>query len=232
MAPTLSNALRVIYGDISRVRTFEGLFNILCFRGVFYGSDYAREDLKWLDGYDGWMATREGYSGRKGSNYFVNKSAYGFVSHQRSVSLIDNDYRRLQASKRAQWSLMIDNQSSSRDVFDFLRSIDNIGLLTPLLIVGDLAQANIISQPTVEDMAYFIHNEDWRAVGAMQHLGIISSNPDEHDIVIALSDLNQSITNEFTQDELNQMGYDLVTLEHGLCQFTRLMDRKSSNRRI
>ena len=53
-APTVVKAFDVIYRNTDDLCTRAGLFNVLMFRGVFYGSPFAKNDLRWFNTLDEW----------------------------------------------------------------------------------------------------------------------------------------------------------------------------------
>jgi hypothetical protein len=85
-APMIIKALETIYSTPDRLRTPVGFWNLLIYRGVFYGSPYATNDLQWFDSLEEWEAyfkdstkTKEGdKEGYYVNIYYVNICAYGF----------------------------------------------------------------------------------------------------------------------------------------------------------
>ena len=72
-APTCILSRKLIYNDPEWLKTSIGFWNVLCFRGVFYGSDFARQDGCYFDDLDDWKA----FSKDKQPSYFVVKTTYG-----------------------------------------------------------------------------------------------------------------------------------------------------------
>ena len=79
-APTVLQALSTIYAHPEHLLTPEGLWNILMFQGVTYGSCYVENNLEWFDSCDEWEAyydaSTDSVKGDK-LQYFLNKCAYG-----------------------------------------------------------------------------------------------------------------------------------------------------------
>ncbi|KIJ90881.1 hypothetical protein K443DRAFT_14871 [Laccaria amethystina LaAM-08-1] len=80
-APTHIRSRDSIYDDPAWLRTSVGFWNVLCFCGVFYGSEFACEDGHHFDDLDDWKA----FSKDKPESYFVVKSAYGSLQGDRSI---------------------------------------------------------------------------------------------------------------------------------------------------
>ena len=53
-APTMKRAMEVLYSDHNRLLTSQGFANVLAFRGIFYGSDFARDDFQYFDSREEW----------------------------------------------------------------------------------------------------------------------------------------------------------------------------------
>ena len=100
----------------------------------------------------------------------------------------------------------------------------NIGKLVALLICGDLANAGVVEQPTVKQMARLMFDVDKGAILGLQCLGIISSkDPSLQQVEIGLSFLHNYLETNLTAEEKELIGYGIDMLEHGLCKYTRLV---------
>jgi hypothetical protein len=53
-APTMKRAIEVLYSDHDRLLTSQGFANVLAFRGIFYGSDFARNDFQYFSSKEEW----------------------------------------------------------------------------------------------------------------------------------------------------------------------------------
>jgi hypothetical protein len=54
-APTMKRAMEVLYSDHNRLLTSQGFANILAFRGIFYGSDFAQsDDFRYFNNKEEW----------------------------------------------------------------------------------------------------------------------------------------------------------------------------------
>ncbi|TFK57950.1 hypothetical protein BDN72DRAFT_907262, partial [Pluteus cervinus] len=78
-APTMSSAMSTTYANIDRLQTKTGLWNIVCYRGVFFGAPWARKSLTWLDSKESWSAIHEaettGVKKQDIETHFVKKNA-------------------------------------------------------------------------------------------------------------------------------------------------------------
>ena len=164
-APSLANARREIYADVNRLAspTGVGLFNVLAFRGVFFGSPFVRSDrFKWFDQYEDWErlmidekaeATK---NRRKEEEYYVKRNCYGRTQKERSTKLLKEYWK-----KRNLW-IMLFNQPTkptAERVYYWLTSADdgvtrfrNIGSLTALLICSDLVEAGLALMPSPREL--------------------------------------------------------------------------------
>ena len=54
-APTMKRAMEVLYSDHDRLLTSQGFANVLAFRGIFYGSDFAQsDDFRYFNNKEEW----------------------------------------------------------------------------------------------------------------------------------------------------------------------------------
>ena len=54
-APTMKRAVEVLYSDHDRLLTSQGFANVLAFRGIFYGSDFAQsDDFRYFNNKEEW----------------------------------------------------------------------------------------------------------------------------------------------------------------------------------
>src|SRR6266446_4854702 len=96
-APALANARREIYANIDRLASDNGIgfFNVLAFRGVFFGSPFARSSrYRWFESLDDWAQFK--VSGKNEANkigpnefeYYVKQNCYGRSQKERSLDLL------------------------------------------------------------------------------------------------------------------------------------------------
>jgi len=95
-APSLANARREIYADISRFPGEDGagFFNVLAFRGVFFGSPFAQSNrYQWFDTFTEWerfraegleVAKQHSKNGHE-ETYYVKRNCYGQSQTDRST---------------------------------------------------------------------------------------------------------------------------------------------------
>jgi hypothetical protein len=251
-APMIEKAMCTIYSDTARLRTPEGLWNILSFRGVLYGSIYATEDLQWFNTYEEWDAyyktstkykslgqKKKGKDKDAGKNispdnkdkegYFVNICAYGFNNKSRQIENIASYWAECH-----RWTSFIDVKRSVKEVYDFLnQKIDsqkifvNIGPLAALLVCGDLIEAGVIAMPTIEDWANLIYDVGKGATKGLQRLGLVGETFTRPDVINAFKKLDNFLDQNISSDDRDLMGYNIVMLEHSLCKFTRVVKDKN-----
>jgi len=240
-APSLINARREIYADIDRFpgEHGAGLFNVLAFRGVFFGSPFAQSDrYRWFDTFADWERFRaEGYEvakkhGKDGKEekYYVKQNCYGQSQIDRSTTLLP-----IYWNQRLLWSTKFDEQSkpSVTEVHKWLvSSFKNIGHLSALLICGDLIEANILPMPTAHEWGGLIFTLNMGAKGAMEMLRWVGKKTSKVEVTEAFVSLDLSLREELDEEEKEAMGYNVIMLEHTLCKIKRLVSRGSTLDRI
>jgi hypothetical protein len=241
-APSLINARNAIYTDLSRLASNDGVgfFNVLAFRGVFFGSPFARSDrFQWFESFHDWCLFRE--EGReealkicpaKEEEYYVKKNCYGSSQTQRSLKLLQGYWKQRQS-----WNTIFNKPRTPtvEEVYGWLVSTENgaskffnIGSLTALLICGDLIEAGIIPMPSSLELGKLIYKVGKGAKAAMIMLGLVNQGVEEEDFCKAFSTLDAHIENALDIDKKKTMGYNIVMLEHTLCKMKRLTTHKVS----
>ena len=244
-APTRIRSRDSIYDDPEWLRTSIGFWNVLCFRGVFFGSDFARDDGRHFDNLDDWKA----FSKNKLESYFVVKSAYGSLQGDRSIDRVQEYWeqrhlweplinkkdlslievynfllhssvvggRSASSQKKGSQPAKSNNKSTSKKVFV------NIGSLTAILIIGDLIYAGILPMPSPLDWGKFIEKVSKGALDGMAMLGLVD---EDTTVPQAFADLDEFVNRTLTPEEKSAMTYDVLTGEHSLCKYKRLYSRK------
>jgi hypothetical protein len=232
-APTMEKALNTIYSDRDRLRTPEGFWNVLTFRGVTYGSPYAENDLRWFDSYDEWAD----YHGKSNNTvngnklrYFVNVCAYGFNNKHRKIENIE-----IYWEERYRWTSFLEGNPNVNETYRFLteshtkgerkKAFPNIGPLTALLVCGDLIELGILNMPAIEDWALLIYDVRKGATIGLQSLALLGESFTKEEVIDAFTRLNAFLVQNLSEEDMELMGYNIVMLEHGLCKFTRILTK-------
>jgi len=237
-APSLANARREIYADLDRLTssTGVGLFNILAFRGVFFGSPFAQSDrFRWFDQFEDWVrftvdekkeATK---NGRDEEAYYVKKNCYGRPQKDRSTKLLKGYWNQCEL-----WSKMFNQPTkpTAEEVYNWLTASDagktrfrNIGSLTALLICGDLVEAGVVPLPSPREFGELIFKVGKGAKDGMAMFGLVKNDANKEEICEAFISLDLALQHELTEEEKEAMGYNIIMLEHTLCKIKRLTSR-------
>jgi hypothetical protein len=247
-APTRILSRNSIYDDPEWLKTPIGFWNVLCFRGVFFGSEFARDNGRHFEDLDQWKAFSKGHP----QSYFVVKTAYGSFQGDRSIDRVEEywekrdlweplmnkkdltifdvydfliqsstgDGRSTSSRKRGSWqSAKGNNKSTSKKVFV------NIGSLTAILIIGDLIYADILPMSSALDWGKLIEKVGKGALDAMIMLGLID---EDTTVPQAFADLDDFVNRELTSEEKSAMTYDVLTGEHSLCKYKRLYSKRNA----
>lgn len=239
--PSLANARRVIYSKIDHFSKDDGVafFNVLAFRGVFFGSHFARSaHYRWFDSLQDWelfRAAGKGEASQYGGDdtYYVNKMCYGQPQATRELKLLSSYWNR-----RLEWNSLFKNSAmpSVEELFDWLmksaasnenptkkvKVFRNIGSLTALLICGDLIEAGILPMPSIEDWSGLIHRLGKGAKAGMEMFGLIRKDGSKEEVREAFASLDLALRRKLRTDEKETMGYNIIMLEHTLCKIKRL----------
>jgi len=238
-APSLANARREIYSDVDRLASNDGVgfFNVLAFRGVFFGSPFAKSNrYRWFNSLTDWEHFRD--TGKdeankyKGEEYYVKKNCYGQSQLGRQLSLLSSYWEQ-----RLLWNDMF-NQAEKptvTQVFRWLTSrytnneteksstlFNNIGDLTGLLICGDLVEAGILPMPSASEWAKSIAKMGKGSKAGMVMCGFIGESCSQDQFCAAFVSLDKALQNELGDEEKEAMGYNIIMLEHALCKINQI----------
>ena len=79
--------------------------------------------------------------------------------------------------------------------------------------------------PSVEQMAHIIHSVNKGAVSGLRMLGLLPRGVQAvtgHDVSVATSQLWKYLESSLSDDLKEKMPWNVITLEHSLCKFSRL----------
>ena len=240
-APSLANARRAIYAKVERFAGNDGIafFNVLAFRGVFFGSHFARSaHYRWFESINDWTTLRtqltEEANKYGGDNvYYVNEACYGRPQKDHNLTLLDAYWER-----RLEWNNKFNKpiKPSIGEVFKWLKEpqdninlFPNIGALSAILICGDLVEAGILSMPSVKEWASLIHKLKKGAMSGMEMYGLTRKKCSMEELHAAFASLDQVLQRELRMDEKEMMGYNIIMLEHTLCKIKRLTLKVTKN---
>lgn len=236
-APTRIRSKTTLYSQRDWLKTDIGFWNVLCFRAVFYGSEFARTDCRRFQSLDDWQNFRK--SCRKPDSYFVRPDAYGSLQSHRSLDRIQEFWEQ-----RHRWTPLFENGSPSvEEVYELLMSKHkviskkgknkgkqvtqkvylNVGELTAILIIGDLVYGGILTMPTPKVWGKFIEEVSKGALDGLQILGLLEDGISVSQAFVKLYDFVGKTLNE---EEKTIMNFDVLMGEHGLCKFKRLYTSK------
>lgn len=233
-APSLANARREIYAKVERFASNDGIafFNVLAFRGVFFGSHFAQSaHYRWFESINDWTILRTELTGEANQYggddaYYINEGCYGRPQKDRKLTLLDTYWER-----RLEWNKKFNKpiKPSIRQVFKWLKDpqddvnlFPNIGALSAILICGDLVEAGILSMPSVKEWAELIHKLKKGAMSGMEIYGLTQKKCSAEELHAAFTSLDQVLQRELRMDEKEMMGYNIIMLEHTLCKIKRL----------
>ena len=237
-APSLANARREIYANGVRLAQSNGIgfFNVLAFRGVFFGSPFAQSNrFRWFESLDDWLqfdeagkteAERVGPS----KEYYVNTTCYGQSQRERSTNLLP-----LYWNVRKRWNDIF-NKPTKPTVLQVYRWLAlskegghslfrNIGELTALLICGDLVEAGIITMPSSQEMGELISRVQKGARAGLETFELVSKGANGNEVCQAFVSLDAALQHLLQMEEKVAMGYNVIMLEHVLCKMKRLTKR-------
>ena len=235
-APSLKNARHEIYADLNSQDCKDGVafFNILAFRGVFFGSPFAKSDhFQWFKSYEHWKAFQKEEKQEAldvcgvEEKYYVMKNCYGQSQIKRSTELLEKYWQQ-----RKSWNEIFGQSTPPTvdKVYNWLMSREegaskfhNIGSLSAFLICGDLIEANLVPMPSSYEVGKFIYKLGMGGKKGMEELDLVNEGDyNGEDFCKAFASLDAYVEKTLGMEEKKAMGYNVVMLEHTLCKIKRL----------
>lgn len=246
-APSLANAQHVIYSKLDYFAQDDGIafFNVLAFRGVFFGSHFAQSARYcWFESMENWETFRimeKDEANKHGGDdtYYINKTCYGQSQKGRDLKLLSSYWKlRLEwnsifhkpakPSVEVVYLWLMKSVASKDDPAKKVKLFPNIGSLTALLICGDLVEAGILLMPSIQEWAGLIHRLGKGAKAGMEMFGLTQKDSSKEEVCNAFASLDLALQRELGTEEKERMGYNIIMLEHALCKIKRLTARSIS----
>ncbi|KAF6742261.1 hypothetical protein DFP72DRAFT_1082204 [Ephemerocybe angulata] len=171
----------------------------------------------------------------KGNTYFCDRKAYGQPT-RRSMDLHPLYWDSIQQKV---WSKFVHANpkptfSAAIKYFQEDKAIPSkvfpqLGDLGRLTLTGDLVYAGVVQEPTVVEMAQAIVELDAGAIAGLRALKFLTRTwpatrgAKVEAVVEALGAIQEKMTDTFTEQEMEEAGFDLLSLEHSLCKFSRAL---------
>ena len=105
----------------------------------------------------------------------------------------------------------------------FVLNFHNIGDLSALLIIGNLLESGFLPMVDAHIMGKLVAKVGKGAEDALKCLGLTNQHSDEKAIANAFVELHRHAMETFNQEKQTTMVYNVVTHEHGLCKYKRLL---------
>jgi hypothetical protein len=211
------------------------------FRGVFYGSSFAKNDLIWFNTLDEWLAFYNTSKKKaKGTDlskeatkerYFVNKSAYGPSQAARSTKVAKIYWEASEG-----WEGFIKANHNAKEMFDWFvgnnsqgqKRFPNIGPLCALLVLGDLieAECELLPMPTPFSWGDLVHELNKGARNGLVELGLQEKSTTSEVTSQSFNDLYQYLAEQLDDEEKSLIGFNVIMLEHALCKRGRILPRQ------
>lgn len=222
----------------STIRTNAGLYSAIIYRGITYGSPFSRHPqspMVFTDFQD-WEKRVASFQrshplptvfADETRLYFCKRNAYGQSIINRGVENAEDFWLKV---VQLDWVSEVDRGMTFRDCLSLISKADfrSMGSLCNYLLACDLHYAGACAAPTLSDVAGAILRIRGGAFAALITLGLVpaGTKPSVRQIEAVLEGLQAHITATFSQEERDEMGWDLICLEHLLCKFSRALNQR------
>lgn len=229
------------------IRTTRGIFSALVWRGVTHRSEFFDDHRILFDDWDDFddlvqsildspdiaVASRE-------DEYFCSNRPYGQVNKDRSIDQVKVYWTSI---TQRRWEEFLSGHSPLafsamlqyfRPRKDAQKVFPNLGKTGSFALVEDLALAGVCELPTVMEIAENILSLGSGGLYGLKDLGLIKGDlkalkrSDRISLIAgALEEVNSFCTNTFSGEDREEMGLNMVVLEHSLCTFHRALVKKA-----
>jgi hypothetical protein len=167
--------------------------------------------------------------------YFCNIRAYGTPNPNRSIKNADVYYATIIERNWPEFTALNPRPTFSQMLAWFRPKkaestlFPNLGPLGALCLVGDMAYAQVCQMPTIMDMADAAVEVNSGAVLGLHDLGLLCHplRGEREEKVRAVADAMEvfasKVEESFTAEEREEMGWDVIVMEHSLCKFHRFL---------
>jgi len=209
----------------SRLSTPAGIFNVAAFRGVFYGSSFALQDLRWFGDLSDWNKHYLEAAQDDKEGYFVKGNCYGPNQPNQKTTVMENYWEIAQ-----RWPKVLQSgKDNPNELMAYFKNLPNVGDLSALLMLGGLVECGFLGMLDAGIMgSLVVAAVDKGGKAGLQLLGLVGSESEAPDVTSAFEDLHQQIMRELNEERRSLIGYNVIMLEHAICKYKRLVGRKSS----
>ncbi|KAL0563624.1 hypothetical protein V5O48_018442 [Marasmius crinis-equi] len=212
------------------------IFSALLFRGILYDTDAMRyePDSFYFKDYEEWRAFRSRKDPKtnkaKPEAYFCNPGAYGATKGRKTQNAKEFWEDALILSEELKRHLDKDGKRPFVDVLDIIKKkLDRdgqynrkrfytFGSLSGYLLCVDLAEAGLISPPSLEQVADIVAQLDRGWCSALRALGCVDERVVlREEFITTFNFLDARLTG----DHKRALGWNFFVFEHGGCKYIR-----------
>jgi hypothetical protein len=212
------------------IRTDAGIFSAIIYRGITYNTPFSQHsDAPTLfEDFSDWERKIREFKHQHPAasatkNFFCRPNAYGGQSITgRSVETARAFWEGVKA---LDWPEQTQRLMNFEECYDLFRKakFPTMGVLCCYLLTCDLHYAGICRAPTVPDVASIMRQARGGSYHVIPTLGFgeAGTHPPQKVVMDALVAIQEHLTEVFTEEERDLMGFDLICVEHILCKFKR-----------
>jgi hypothetical protein len=96
-----------------------------------------------------------------------------------------------------------------------------LGGLAGMLLAGDYAEAGLIPMPTITEMADIFYKINKGAKAGLTCMQLLKVDETIEECRTAFKNIYKHVDEEFTDEEKEIMGFNVIMMEHALCKYSR-----------
>lgn len=229
------------YAD-GTIQTVGGIFSAVVFRSITYRSPFFYNQRMVFDSWQDYSSFIDGLCGQpdwqgmtRRDQYFCLDAPYGGRPNpQRNVELAEQYWASVKDRRWPAFCSATPKPTFAQMLryFDPKRKESNIfpqlGNLSSMSLVCDLAYSSVCEMPTIQEMAECITSWNSGSLKGLQLLGLVdvfpkgTKRPEKvRAVVQALQEVWDFLSSKLSKEEQEEIGLDVIVLEHSLCKLSR-----------
>ncbi|KAJ2916174.1 hypothetical protein MD484_g4253, partial [Candolleomyces efflorescens] len=221
--------------DTEFIKTQAGLYSALVWRGVTEGTRFAQAGRMKFSDVDDIQDAIDEYARSHNIeatdlNAICERTVHGRYVETRSTSNILPIW--MDTLTLQEWETFSRSSPTFGDCFYYLFGnnqggrdkgwIGGLDTISMFNLVGDLVYAGVVQRPTSEEVARYMYGTKSPSFTALCEMGLISNNTTTiEEVDVGLRVLQGTVDSNIGQDDVQNVGTDLIRLEYALDRYIR-----------
>ncbi len=197
------------------LRTKEGLFSLLVWRGVTFRTPFSLEQKALFNDFEDFQSLTHFVP----KEYSCNTTAYKTPNPSRGPNVAETYWDKIQDPAWTDW-LLQSKDIAFADLVSKFKELKSFGDLIAYLAAADYADAGAISIPDEHEVAKMVKKVDRGAAAGLQLIGYSRDQ---------FVDAYKRVAEQLTREEKKKMKFNPLMFEHALCKFKKIIDTEHAH---